>query len=1047
MFCPNCGKEIGENFLFCKECGTPVKRPEPPITPPEMQTGPQTAPVITEQQSAAVQPGPAPQPANEAQPVQEQFPAMQPQPAPESQRAQSAQPLQVQPPATVPQPAPDAGQKQKKPKKKKGKLIAISLIVVFVGIIAGLAIYMFPLKLSADISSKKLKTTESVYNLDLKLKANQPILSATYSYESETAEGGVATGDVTLSSGLLSKDASVKGIPVLPGSNTVTLTIKTLFGSQEKKLTITREIGFTTAPDEDALVPIDEVSSLISNELILVFTESASQRDIDDLIENYGGTVVGRIYDIGEYHVRFSGYGEYFIYDLKDQLENEPIVEDVYLSFSHKADPEFYPNDPKFDSWNSSSPAGNNWWLEAIDAPEAWEHRHELKNIKVGVIDTWLEYDHEDIQVNQNKISILPTEDFSSIADIHRYYDENVGSHTCRYNARGHCIFCDMKDHGTHCSGIIGARSDNNKGISGVAPNADLHFATWWYLYKEPNGQMSNASSTDGFLYNLSHLVASGCRVISISVGSHTSIITDEEREDARRINGAIERLEKRGYDFLIFKAAGNDTDNASNDRLTRMLTTEDCADRHVVVVGAMQNSSSLWDSLVAWTGGFEKIYRLAYFSNYGDDVDVVAPGVDVYSTVRGSSYRNMDGTSMATPLAAGVACLIYGANPNLTYDYVKTILKYDYKNLCTDRYTSKYYHVVNANNVVEWALQNGQNLPPVEEPALGFATGVVQDAKTLQPIANAAVQITSVETGEGICAESLEGLYNVVLKPGFYNMEFYAPDYITETIYNIEITAGGTTYNVLLNMVEDEIGTGTASGRIVNAFDASSVTNAKISFYKGINNASGEPVKILYSDGYGYYHVELEPGNYTIRTQAEGFYDSSAVVLIISGESRDYQDCSMTPVLKEGEIRAVLTWGQFPLDLDSHLNGPSESGGRFHVYFENKDHYYNGLHYVKLDVDDTDSYGPETTSVYIGSEGKYVFSVHDYSNRHSSYSTALSLSGAQIKLYIAGRSDPIIYNVPNLEGTLWTVFSVEDGEVTSINTMSYESNPRTVGN
>ena len=153
-----------------------------------------------------------------------------------------------------------------------------------------------------------------------------------------------------------------------------------------------------------------------------------------------------------------------------------------------------------------------------------------------------------------------------------------------------------------------------------------------------------------------------------------------------------------------------------------------------------------------------------------------------------------------------------------------------------------------------------------------------------------------------------------------------------------------------------------------------------------------------------------------------------------------------MTPILNEGEMRVVLTWDQFPLDLDSHLNGPTATGDRFHVYFENMNNYYNGLHYVKLDVDDTDSYGPETTSVYIGCEGTYVFSVHDYSNRGSYYSTGLALSGAQVKLYIAGRSDPIVYNVPNTEGTLWTVFSVENGVVTPINSMSYEQSPRVVG-
>ena len=208
------------------------------------------------------------------------------------------------------------------------------------------------------------------------------------------------------------------------------------------------------------------------------------------------------------------------------------------------------------------------------------------------------------------------------------------------------------------------------------------------------------------------------------------------------------------------------------------------------------------------------------------------------------------------------------------------------------------------------------------------------------------------------------------------------------------------------------------------------------------IFNNTENKITEVQADANGYYTLLLEPGNYTAYASAEGYTSSKTNILVVPNKNGE-QDCTLTPVLKEGEIRAVLTWGLTPRDLDSHLVGPTPDGNRFHIYFSNKNYNYQGTNYNNLDLDDTTSYGPETTSVYVGVDGTYTYYVHDFSNRNSSTSNALSLSGAQVKLYIAGREEPIIYNVPNQPGTLWKVFSIENGNVTSINEMSFHSNYR----
>jgi uncharacterized protein YfaP (DUF2135 family) len=130
---------------------------------------------------------------------------------------------------------------------------------------------------------------------------------------------------------------------------------------------------------------------------------------------------------------------------------------------------------------------------------------------------------------------------------------------------------------------------------------------------------------------------------------------------------------------------------------------------------------------------------------------------------------------------------------------------------------------------------------------------------------------------------------------------------------------------------------------------------------------------------------------------------------------------------------------------LDSHLVGPAPDG-QFHIFYANKNYYYDDTLYDNLDVDDTTSYGPETTSVYVVQSGTYTYYIHNYTDRNSSTSSTLSTSGAQVKLYIADRNEPIVYNVPNQAGTVWAVFSIQNGEVVPINRMGFESSPSEVG-
>ncbi|MGL5352978.1 MAG: hypothetical protein ACRDA5_06600, partial [Clostridium sp.] len=179
-----------------------------------------------------------------------------------------------------------------------------------------------------------------------------------------------------------------------------------------------------------------------------------------------------------------------------------------------------------------------------------------------------------------------------------------------------------------------------------------------------------------------------------------------------------------------------------------------------------------------------------------------------------------------------------------------------------------------------------------------------------------------------------------------------------------------------------------------------------------------------------GKYEVDLLLGNYTVEMIKDGYITSSYNIYVASGSALD-QNNTLVPNsggMPAGELRMVLTWGEEPYDLDSHLVGPTANGmDYFHIYYRNTLYSENNVKYADLDLDDRFSYGPETTTVYkMNTTGKYSFYVHDYTNRDNNYSDKMSNSGAQVKVY-KGDILYAVYSVPtSTVGNYWKVFDYD---------------------
>lgn len=184
-------------------------------------------------------------------------------------------------------------------------------------------------------------------------------------------------------------------------------------------------------------------------------------------------------------------------------------------------------------------------------------------------------------------------------------------------------------EHGTHVAGIIAAEINNSVGGAGVAPKTKIMPINVF------QGDDAYASDTIEAIY---HAVDHGADIINMSLGSYYYSSLYQE---------AINYAHEEGV--VVIAAAGNE----STDELAYPASYD-----HVVSVA----STTPWDSASS-------------FSNYGPTIDVSAPGSYIYSTLPEDDYGEMSGTSMASPVVAGVAALIKANEPNLTNDEIVTRL------------------------------------------------------------------------------------------------------------------------------------------------------------------------------------------------------------------------------------------------------------------------------------------------------------------------------------------------------------------------------------
>ncbi len=298
-----------------------------------------------------------------------------------------------------------------------------------------------------------------------------------------------------------------------------------------------------------------------------------------------------------------------FIYRINGQRDEAPIAEVT------PDDPDFLKlwgmkNTGQADSAGQAGVAGVD-----IGATQAWAIQTGSKDIVVAVIDTGVNYNHQDIAdnawVNEAELNGQPGVDDDGngyVDDIHGYdFANNDGDPM------------DDHGHGTHCSGTIGAKGNDGKAIVGVAWNVRIMGVK--FLSGSGSGTLANAVKA------IDYATLMGAQIQSNSWGGGGY---SKELEDA------IKRASDKGALFVA--AAGNSS--ANNDKSPNYPSNYDVP--NVLAVAAIDNRG-----------------QMASFSSYGrTTVDVAAPGVKIYSSTN-TGYDSWSGTSMATPHVSGIAALV----------------------------------------------------------------------------------------------------------------------------------------------------------------------------------------------------------------------------------------------------------------------------------------------------------------------------------------------------------------------------------------------------
>lgn len=836
------------------------------------------------------------------------------------------------------------------------------------------------------------------------------------------------------------------------------------------------ELYYKDSSLEEIAYDQDSGIKYVKNQLLISALIGLDKNIVETLANDIGADIVGYIEKTNDYQIEFrENQSLKNLLEYQNELNDYSFfscvtlntVEETYIEKTIPNDDAYRNNNngmTEEEAWDELHPSGVAWGLCAMRIPYAWDYSKEFSSVKVGVIDHSFSINNKDLK-------------FENVNDINN---------------------CEKANHGNMVAGIIAAGWNNEKGIAGIITNANLY----GYALSDKYTNKKNLISIMKEKYAYAYLILNGVKVINNSMGEayetqYAASVGNIKAQTRIKTNANIlgEFLNKfiqNGYNFIIINSAGNtenltfikDTEGSSDfgfkyvDKQTTIRTNESndhimayynsslsaielpSVKRRIIIVGAVRKGAYTSADIAKPTP-----YQRAPYSNVGERVDIYAPGTDVYGTSpKNNEISCNTGTSFASPHIAGIAGLMYQINPNLSAENAKLILCSNKCAIATidDKTTGYTRNMPDAEKCVIEAKKNTKNTN-ISPESTGILLGCIKNV-TGEKICNAKISAYTADSREGnveiitkTTVSDQYGNYELSLPTGTYNLLISANNYLPFVMNNVEIRTSDITYleNTLMVPWSSAYKNSKIQGKVTHALTGSSIKGATVKLRKGWNNKKGKYVK---SNRYGVstrfetgengrITIPIMPGCYTAEVSKNGFitgyYNIAATV------NGAITKMILTPILSKDEYRIILTWDKDPEDLDAHLNYYQNDKQLFHIYYKDKTFKKDGKTVAKLDLDDTNGYGPETVTITINSNllknGEIYYAVHDYTNRKSKNSNKLSNSNAKVQVY-KGNKLKESYSIPsNMHGTVWKVFKITNNGIITRNKLEYKSDPSTI--
>jgi subtilisin family serine protease len=404
------------------------------------------------------------------------------------------------------------------------------------------------------------------------------------------------------------------------------------------------------APSDSETIHVENTLPYVPGEILVKYRPSATTATKNNITTMHGLTEKREIIGIGT--TLFKLPQGLDVESALNQLKDDPSVE--YAEPNYYAYPTATPNDPAFSSqWGLNNVGQNVAGVSGkpnadINAPEAWDLAVGNENIIIAIIDTGVDIFHPDIRpnlwINKGEMAgyaALSDWKPNGIDDDGNGYVDDIAGWDFQFNSNNpNDESRQFGGHGTHVAGIAAARGNNGAGVTGVNWVARI-MALAAMDYRDGGLPVSNLADALGYAERM------GAHVINLSLGLY---------QDTQTLKDAINAVNRA----VIVCAAGND----GSDNDSRPHYPSSYSKANLIAVAATDQSD-----------------QEASFSNFGHtSVDVAAPGVRIYSTysrfVDPAGYKFLPGTSMASPMVAGLAALVRAGNGALSPVQVVSTIK-----------------------------------------------------------------------------------------------------------------------------------------------------------------------------------------------------------------------------------------------------------------------------------------------------------------------------------------------------------------------------------